>query len=245
MDEVRIEEIKNVIRKRIEKRVPIGFIQRNIMKNFYVGGNSLNRVSPNDIDIFPVKGNYFSIHNFSDDKYNYLKVLSKTKNAVTTKIVWDGEPYTVQFCHYAHESLESLVNSFDFSHIQVGVYISEGQCKYTYPVYFTDNYLQSKIEENTKYVGSEYPLSSLIRSFKYVKRKDFSGKSYIMSVISIINDIIERKFYNYEDFKDQLDAVDLGLVPENLKDVENSDLLKLFHLLAPKEEHIMGDDEKT
>ena len=36
---------------------------------------------------------------------------------------------------------------------------------------------------------------------------------------------------NPKDFKDQLDAVDLGLLPEEIEEVGRIDLMKLFNLL--------------
>jgi hypothetical protein len=223
MTENYIEEIKESIRRRARKRVPIQFIREHICKEFYIGGNSLNKMSPNDIDVFPVNDNDFSISPFSESSKVGLEIICKTKNATTTHIRYKGEYFTIQFCNYYHESLESLVNSFDFSHIQVGLHVQNDHL-YSSNVYFTDDYLKSKAIESTEYTKSDYPLSSLIRLIK-------SGKSYIFSMIKIINDIIDRGFIDYNDFKDQLEAVDLGLLPEKFEDVELKDLWELFNLL--------------
>ena len=54
--------------------------------------------------------------------------------------------------------------------------------------------------------------------------------------MNILGDIVERGFHDYQDFKDQLDAVDLGLLTEDFKQVDNADLMKLFELLTGKKE---------
>lgn len=217
------EKFANVIRQRVYQRVPIKELNEAGVAEFYVGGNSLNRNPPNDIDVFPING-FFS-HQIAE---KLGKVVSSTKNAITVKVNVDktlhhqtvdgtndievgGKTITVQLCNYVHPSLESLVDSFDFSHIQVGAKVTPSNID----VYCTNNYEESKLCQSTEYFGSEYPISSLIRTFKYAKRGDFAGDSHIFSVLKILADISCRGFSNYEDFKNQLDAVDLGLVPEN------------------------------
>lgn len=217
------DKFANVIRQRVYQRVPIEQLAQVGITEYYVGGNSLNRNPPNDIDVFPIGGK------FSKETAEKLgKVVSDTKNAITVKVNLDktlhhqtvdgtndieveGKTITVQLCNYQHDSLESLVNSFDFSHIQIGAKVTPSQID----IYYTDKYEEAKLCQSTEYFGSEYPISSLIRAFKYAKRGDFAGDSHIFSVLKILADISGRGFEDYEDFKDQLDAVDLGLVPEN------------------------------
>lgn len=67
-----------------------------------------------------------------------------------------------------------------------------------------------------------------MRVVKYAKRDVFSGRSYVTSLINILVDVIKRGFEDYNDFKDQLDAVDLGLVDE---DIKGSQIYELFCLL--------------
>ncbi|MGI9570363.1 MAG: hypothetical protein ACR2PH_11640 [Desulfobulbia bacterium] len=158
-----------------------------------------------------------------------LKIICGTKNAVTTKITTNDKTYIVQFCNYNHPSLESLVNSFDFSHVQIGAHIID---KCVGDIYYTDAYLSSKLAETSEYTGSEYPLASLMRSFKYHKRGDFAGKSYLFTTLSILNDIVERGINGYDDFRDQLDAVDLGLIPDDLNNLNEDLLLALYNNLS-------------
>ncbi len=209
--------INDYIFKRLKSNVDFTWLAFLLEDDFYIAGNSLNSSNPNDIDIFPASKNQFDfLHTKISEKSDLDQILSNTKNAVTVK--HNGTIY--QFCNYYHESLEKLVLSFDFSHIQIGMsihlnkYFTDGV---DHLLFMSDEYKNSKIIGDTQYSKSEYPLSSMIRTFKYFKRGDFSGKSYIVSVISIITDIVERGFKDYEDFKDQLDAVDLGLLPDDLE----------------------------
>lgn len=240
INEIAVEKMEKLIRNRIDKRIPVQFIMEHIIPEFYVAGNCLNKDKPNDIDIFPVHDIVIDVCEgkflFKEKDFVELKVVSKTRNATTAIAHFpDGKKYTLQFCNYFHPSLQELVESFDFSHVQVGAKISfdmpTGECSSGYPVYFSDAYVESKLLQSTKYTGSQYPLSSLIRIIKYINRGDFSGKSYIHSVFSIINEVAKRGFKDYDDFKDQLDAVDLGMLPEDFKDVEGSDIINLFHTL--------------
>lgn len=224
------EKFDNIIRQRIYQRVPISQLSAAGINEFYVAGNSLNKQPPNDIDIFPVSDL------FTKEQAEKLgHVVCETKNAITVKVNLDninhqtvdgenqisvGKTITVQLCNYQHDNLEKLVNSFDFSHIQIGAKVTSN----VIDVYYTKNYEDSKLCQSTEYIGSEYPLSSLIRAFKYAKRGDFAGNSHIFSVFKLLNDIIGRGFKDFDDFKNQLDAIDLGLVPENPKELESAGL---------------------
>jgi hypothetical protein len=133
-------------------------------------------------------------------------------------------------CNFFHPSLKALVDSFDFAHIQIGAMV-DIKCKCVEEIYYTEAYEKAHIIESTAYVHSEYPLSSLIRLVKYAKRDAFAGSSYIYSIITILKDIVERGFNDYEDFKEQLDAVDLGLLPEAFNELDRGVLLDLFEVL--------------
>ena len=231
------EKFANIIRQRIYQRVPIQQLINAGINEFYVGGNSLNKNPPNDIDIFPVNKLFTEL-----EASKLGTIVSSTKNAITVKMgkntvdhqTVDGvnkienEGTIIQLCNYSHESLEKLVNSFDFSHIQIGAKVTPNNID----VYYTEHYEDSKLSQSTEYVGSEYPISSLIRAFKYAKRGDFAGNSHIFSVLKLITDIVHRGFEDFPDFKDQLDAVDLGLVTEeDLKDAGFNDNEEVLHKL--------------
>ena len=204
-----------VIKDRAISRVPREWLREIGILGFYVAGNCLNRMAPLDIDLFPL-----AEHDF--DNLPSSGRVSSTKNA-DTYLAKDGT--IVQFCHYWHGSLVELVESFDFAHIKVGVKIDENEIK---EVYYSKAWEDAHAMETTWYTGSRYPLSSLMRLVKYVKRDVFSGKSWLPSALGIVMDIAERGFKDYDDFKDQLDAVDLGLVE---KDLQGCDLGRLFKAL--------------
>lgn len=233
------EKFDNIIRQRIYQRVPIEQMRQAGILSFYVAGNSLNKQPPNDIDVFPVTS-LFS----SGQAANLGSIVSQTKNATTIKVPLNntihhqtvdgsndievgGKNVTVQLCNYQHENLEKLVNSFDFSHIQIGAKVElnkHSRSSIDIEVYYTKAYEDAKMCQSTEYVGSEYPLSSLLRAFKYAKRGDFAGNSHIFSVFKVLTDVIHRGFDDFDDFKDQLDAIDLGLVPENPKELRDAGL---------------------
>jgi hypothetical protein len=219
------DDYSRVLIHRIVSRVLLRELHNLGIRDFYVGGNSLNRASPNDIDIYPTSPTSFYGLDANRDS---LRLLARTKNATTINL--NGS--IVQFCNYQKDSLKDLVESFDYAHIQVGARICDMQ---VIEVYFTEGWVNSHVLESTWFVGSEYPLSSLIRAFKYHERGNFAGKSYIPSVLDTLCAVIERGFSSYQDFKDQLDAVDLGLLPEELSEVERGPLLRLYTLLTTAE----------
>jgi hypothetical protein len=254
------EKFDNIVRNRIYQRVPFGQIEAAGIAEFYVAGNSLNKQPPNDIDIFPV-GNPFT----KEQAQKLGFIVCETRNAITVKVNLDstmnhhtvdgeneinigGRTVTVQLCNYHHENLEKLVNSFDFAHIQIGAKVDRTGIE----VYYTKAYEDSKLCQSTEYIGSEYPLSSLLRAFKYAKRGDFAGNSHIFSVLKVLTDIVHRGFDDFNDFKDQMDAIDLGLVPENKEEMseagfsgsENTNVLdKLMNFLILGKKAICKDAE--
>lgn len=200
------------------------------LTSFYIGGNSLNANVPNDIDFFPIlKEDFAGISSLFRDPSKFT-ILAKTKNAITVEY----QNNKLQFCNYTKDNLHSLIKSFDFAHIQIGakIVIKDFKQLQVEEIYYTPQYLTAALSQSTQFVGSEYPLSSLVRIIKYSKRGDFKGKSYMIAVMKVLTSIIQRGFKDYEDFKDQLDSVDLGLLPEDFADLQDSDFLAtLFKLL--------------
>jgi len=184
--------------------------------DFYMAGGCLTgRIS--DIDLFPGETPV--------PKPNG-KIIVSTRNAIT----YEGPTCPIQVCNYKHNTLQGLVDSFDFAHIQIGVRI-QGTPLSVSECYFTNAFVESRALEISWFTGSEYPLASLVRAAKYHKRGYMPRGSYIRVVIDSLAAIVARGFHGYEDFKDQLDAVDLGLVPEEFDDVSKSNLMGLFSAL--------------
>lgn len=189
----------------------------NVMKlanisDYYMAGGCFHKVI-HDYDIFPINKDDFN--KITDKLIDY--VVFKSKNAITVRY----NDITVQFCKYHHNSLKELVDSFDFAHCQIGAEINNfTQVEDTYA---SQNYIDWKMTEEDVYTGSEYPLSSLIRTYKY--KDNFLGRNYKRETVQILIDLIKRGFEDYQDFKDQLDAIDLAYMEDNDK------LRELFELL--------------
>lgn len=225
--------IKDEIYYIVKERIRLIPKEKFKIKSFYIAGNCLNREKINDIDIFPLTLESFEdiFHREDLSLDMNLKIISRTKNAITLK----NNP-NIQLCLYFHKTLEDLVKSFDFAHIQVGAKIENNEIT---EIYFTDDYVISKTVGRTFYTKSKYPLSSLCRINKYIERGHFPNRTYIIDIINILSDIVERGFDNYDDFKDQLDAVDLGLVPDEIDAISKANVIRLYNLLNKKGDHII------
>lgn len=215
--------LKEEIAKRAFKRVEgiRELLDRLGITDFYIAGGALTAERFSDIDLFPAGPQKFLGGDYS---HGLLEVVSITPNATTIKF----NDQVVQFCKYYQLSLQALIESFDFTHIQVGARVTNGQVIATY---FTDDFILAKALENSKYVGSEYPLSSLVRLLKYYKRGAISRPAGIGAIFGAVKDIVLRGFRDYEDFKDQIDAVDLGLLPDELEVLKKNGLFELFEVL--------------
>jgi len=64
---------------------------------------------------------------------------------------------------------------------------------------------------------------------KYYHYGQISNGKAIFSILRAITDVINRGFKDYEDFKNQLDAIDLGLVARDQD--EKDSLYELYELL--------------
>lgn len=194
---------------------------REVLPDFdyvYIAGNCLNPETPKDYDIFPVRS-----EGFKESDIKAGQVVAKTANAITLN--YKGK--TIQLCSYYHDSLRKLVESFDFSHIQIGVkyQLSTGLIE---ELYFSDLYIESRLLGASYFTGTEFPLASLFRLNKYLNR---GTKIAATETIAILTNIIERGFTDYDDFKKQIDTVDLALLdPEEL----NSDVVYKFYQLLTK-----------
>ena len=184
-------------------------------KPFILAGGSLCGDPVNDFDLYPDSTNPYSmaaVRESIDAHRDKVKFLSSTRNAITVKLV--DEDQVVQFCSYRKPTLFDLVKSFDFSHIQVGIrFTGDGEPPHADAEYHTQEFVLANVARRTAYTGSEYPLSSLVRLFKYAKRDKLTRVGVAQAAMKIMKDILVRGYENYDDFKSQLDAVDLS-VPE-------------------------------
>lgn len=222
------ERITLTIQARARRRIApiITFLEANDILQVRIAGNSLNKGEPNDIDLFPADGKTFVRDGTS---WKGATLISTTKNADTLLV--EGCDITVQLCNYEWPTLEELVKSFDYAHIQVGAYFDDLN-EWEPEVYFPAGYITAQATGTTWFTGSEYPMSSLIRAGKYYKQDAMSRGAYMACVLEALLATAKRGFESYEDFLDQLDAVDLGLVPEEWETWDRGTLEELYSLLC-------------
>lgn len=222
-----MKSIKDVIKERMDVRLKnvysaIAICLSYEYNGYFVAGNSCNASAPHDFDLYPwysKKFDFEGIKSRIESVGGY--VIIETRNALTVNI--GGK--IIQFCNYWKPDLISLIESFDFAHIQIGVAVNiewgpEGyDCSKIRYVEYTDNWQRAHMLETTWYTGSDYPLSSLLRTVKYFQRGAYANKfEYKKDIINILNDIISRGYKDYEDYKDQLAAIDLLLFEPEEKD---------------------------
>ena len=182
-------------------------------KPFILAGGALCGDTVHDFDIYPVKTDPYTcadlLRALRMKKPVDVSIVAQTKNALTV-LLSGGQ--VVQFCSYSKPSLEELVKSFDFSHIQVGVmFTGNPEPPHADGVYYTDAFVMSNVTRCTEYTGSEYPLGSIVRTLKYYKRGKLPRATAARSIVKMLADVLNRGYAGYADFKDQLDAIDLGL----------------------------------
>jgi len=218
-------EIQNQIRERIifraEQRLKsVSYLTKSMkLKEFYLAGSSLTEIC-NDVDLFPISE--FPVSTIPSKFGNFL--ISKTPNATTFRL---PNNVVVQLCNHHKPTLESLVNSFDFTHIQVGAKCTPDTVN---RVYFTDGFISANALGDTEYTGSDYPFASMIRLFKYHKRNQISRFNLIRSVVDIMIDIQNRGFADWEDYQKQINGIDPGLIT-SFEEFQNTRFFQFFDLL--------------
>ena len=213
-----LSKIELAIQNRMRARLPNKFIKEVLIplevKKFIVAGNSCNEEVPNDLDIYflPDEIDFDKLEEFMEENFSDVN-LYVTKNAIS----FTSDDTRIQCCKYSKPTLQELIKSFDFAHIQIGVLvgIDDNGVNIVDPadiieIYYTPAWLDSRVLRKTWYTGSEYPLSSLIRAHKYAERGWLSDSNYRKTICEILNNVIHRGFHDYEDFKDQMLAIDLA-----------------------------------
>lgn len=190
--------------------------------DYIIAGNSLNAAKPNDFDIYP-----------DDSSFDFKAIKKRVQAFAGAYVVWESrnaltinlDGHVLQFCDYSKHTIAQLIESFDFAHIQIGAMIhicwepgdpeDGGGYKNSFiqSIWTTEDYRNAHIIGTTWYTGSAYPLSSLIRCIKYAQRGTYANKhEYKVDVLKILTDIINRGYIDYDDYKDQLSAIDLMLL---------------------------------
>ena len=241
MDDHQIEKrIKDGIAERILGRIDTAYLAEVCKDEEFVviAGNSLNKPRPHDIDVYkfvteeeakdneePVERSV-SVFGIGTGSFPNMttkmpeldwckgsggphRIVYESANARTVK--HDDDTY--QYCAY-RKPFHKLIESFDYAHVQVGAKLNLKTEKID-EVYFTDAYLNYLLTGKTCFTSSEYPLSSLLRAEKYKRYEVLSASEFRECVLVALGDVIQRGFDDYEDFKTQLQAVDLLLLEKN------------------------------
>lgn len=241
-------DIRSALERRLDKKIePIRDLLTEIGKLtkidlLYIAGGVFDK-KHQDIDIFFANkidymaacGTILELDKDGDAFKTKGIVVSSTKNALTLK--WNTE--TVQLCSYSYKSLKDLIESFDFAHNKIGAELKIKPFITIKKIYISDDFILARTTDTTFFTGSNYPLSSMLRLMKFHKRGIITGNSHIRYTIEIMTAIIKRGFHNYDDFKDQLDAVDLGLVPEDIGGKALEFIKELFVLLCKNPEDVV------
>jgi len=177
---------------------------------FILAGGAVCGDKVSDFDLYAVAGHEFDLDAIELKAEGLdVKTLARTKNALTVEL---PNRQVVQFCRYRRPSLEELVKSFDFTHIQAGItFPGYGDGPSAGDAYCTEGFLAAALTGSTKYVASEYPFSSIVRVGKYLARGRLTRVGAAKAVAKAMADFLRRGFKDYADFKDQLDAIDLSL----------------------------------
>lgn len=195
--------------------------------DFILAGGALSSDEfPKDFDIFcSSRMDTREIRNRIVRKSPQWVTLRETGNAVTAKHC--GQ--IVQFCKYQAQSAEELISAFDFSHCQAAaIFGRDGSLSKTVSTGAFDSYLRYG---QTKYTGSHYPLSSLMRCAKFISRGLIeTDREWKPLICDILTDIVARGFEDEEDFKDQCTSIS-----ESFRDM-NNDAWSLFELLRKPEQ---------
>ncbi len=174
------------------------------------GGGLMRNYS--DLDFYPAAKGGFP-HRESD-KWKKVDVSAQTDNAVSIR--------KVQLCRYYIPTLRELVESFDFSHCQVGVEleIHEDQKWKVTEVFTSDAFIHARATQTTAFTGSDYPLSSLVRVAKVANKLGLSQIEIARLTVATLAAVVDRGFEDYEDIKNQFDAIDLAVVEGDLEGLE-------------------------
>lgn len=215
--------IENILHERAGRLLAPKVISDILGQPFILAGGAMRPSQPRDYDIFGFERPI----NLPEVEWQCWKRADitgviRTHNAITME--YKGQ--TIQLCKHFKPTALALVKSFDFSHIQAGV-IFNGEGEIVQGINtraFEDVELYHTIP---RYMGSEYPLSSLARLVKFKKHGDFfpgGDDNFIAQIIAIFCDIIKRGFRDKDDFYDQCAAIS-AILP----DCDPALLFRLLH----------------
>lgn len=207
------------VQRRVQGKVAQLFIDNHVKSVILAGGALLREFS--DLDFYP-----------TEEHKEPFDALVKSQVRITknsASLVVDGT--LVQLCRYFKAKPEQLIASFDYTHCQIAAlirFVDEGGM--TVDIHKTAGFTAAMESETTAFTGSEYPLASMARLFKVAQKRNLSRVDTAGTMVRVMCAILERGYKDWDDFKDQLDAVDLRLGIEDLAGYED-DCKRLFELV--------------
>jgi hypothetical protein len=231
-----VAKVWEEIKRRITKRL---YVNRHAfdklgLDRFYIAGGALMPPEPNDYDLFPVEETDF------DELFKWKKnpdidvPFWETPNALTI----NKDRIKIQLCKFWSESLIKTVERFDFTHCKVGVEVkrlknSKEPIFSVIDVYVSEDFIRYRLLGYSEYTGiheKDYPLSSLLRVFKYIK-KGYIRSSYDV-IFKILEALLERGYKDEKDFEDQLKGIDVGREESEQLDSNSESLKHIYYLLT-------------
>ena len=184
--------ITSRMRIRIDEEISkLTYWAKDLEEDSYICGGYLRDLligkEPHDIDIFFTIPNeqkrWEKIEQITSKllQSKKMQLLSRTENAVT--IGWKAHPPIQLVAKIGEESLEDILDHFDFSVCMVGtqIYRYSPEDIYATPRFYTD-----MLNKQLYYTGSSHPGASLIRLVKFMQ-KGFTPD--LTSLYDLINDI--------------------------------------------------------
>jgi hypothetical protein len=179
---------KEIIGKRALSRLTpalITFLSDNQVDEIRIGGGGMLHGVPADVDIWPTQN--------STKFKGVAQKYKPTPDAHFGQFKADG--HVIQLCMDQHETLEELIDSFDFAHCQAGAElfrkgkIGEWQIR---KVYLTNHFVAAMICQGTYYVAGRWPLRSLARVPKVAAKLGLSADEARGLSMQIVADIVNR-----------------------------------------------------
>lgn len=238
------KDVENVVIRRASRLDTKGLEIVFDEGEFYLAGGALVNDNPVDFDLFGVK------ERFDLDKIKlklartHFAILNESENAIT---VLGNNGQKIQFCRHWKNGMYNLVESFDFSHCQAAVRFTFYRTQAEYCVSETlvmDSFISAAACRDTAFVGSEYPISSLMRAGKFYRRGMFANyMSYKMCVIEILIATMQRGLFDVEDAQRQLYSISDGVGDEKKSEVLRQLLYKGETPPKPKNEESDDPDD--
>lgn len=205
-----ISETENIFVKRARARIGLVYkklIELNITSFYLCGGGLLTKFD--DLDLYPTEST--------------KEIFSACQRKGFSAFSFKENETKVQLCSYYKDSLSQLVDSFDFSHCQIGIQVKINAKKDLEPgdhlievsqVYFSDAFVRDMINQTTSYTGSEFPLSSLCRVYKVSEKIGLSRGKRECLILQVLANVLRRGFRGYDDLLSQLQSVDITIAKD-------------------------------